>query len=85
MPTNAIKIAISLPREDFKLVEAIRRKMGITRSALIDRAIHYWLTKRRQEEMIKRYEEGYMQVPENIDEVIAMEKVQFEALREEGW
>ena len=85
MPSNAIKIAISLPREDFKLVETIRKKMGITRSALIDRAIHYWLTKRRQEEMIKRYEEGYMQVPENIDEVIAMEKVQFEALREEGW
>ena len=86
MSTNAVKIAISLPKEDFKLLEAIRKKMGITRSALIDKAIHYWLNKRKEEQMIKRYEEGYRQMPESIDEIIALEKAGLETWnKEEEW
>ncbi len=86
MSANAVKIAISLPKEDFKLLEAIRKKMGITRSALIDKAIHYWLNKRKEEQMIKQYEEGYRRIPESPDEYIPIEKSGLEAFDpEEKW
>ena len=88
MSANAVKIAISLPKEDFKLLETIRKKMGITRSALIDKAIHYWLNKRKEEQMIRRYEEGYRRYPETsaeIKELVAMEKAQAETMEEEDW
>ncbi len=88
MPTNAIKIAISIPKEDFKLLEALRKRIGISRSALIDRAIHYWLAKREEEEMVKRYIEGYRrypETPEELDELAAMEKAQLETMEKEDW
>ena len=86
MPANAVKIAISIPKEDFKLLEVLRKKMGITRSALIDKAIHYWLNRRKEEQMIKRYEEGYRRIPESPDEHISLEKLGLEAFDpEEKW
>lgn len=86
MPANAVKIAISLPKEDFKLLETLCKRMGITRSALIDKAIHYWLAKKREDEMIKRYEEGYRRKPESINEAMAMEKLALQAWdKEEKW
>ncbi|NQT75912.1 MAG: hypothetical protein HQ566_05255 [Candidatus Omnitrophica bacterium] len=89
MPTNAIKIAISLPKEDFKLLEAVRKRMGITRSALIDKAIHYWLSKSKEEEMVRQYIEGYRrhpETPEELEELTAMEKLALETWsKEEEW
>ncbi|MFC1623927.1 ribbon-helix-helix domain-containing protein [Candidatus Omnitrophota bacterium] len=86
MAINAVKIAISLPKEDFRLLEAMSKKLGITRSALIDKAIHYWLSRRRQEEMIKRYEEGYRRNPESIAHIAALEKTGSEAMHPgEDW
>ena len=88
MPANAVKIAISIPKEDFKLLEVLRKKMGITRSALIDKAIHYWLNRRKEEQMIKSYEEGYRRYPETskeLEELAAMEKAQAETMKEEDW
>ena len=88
MPINAIKIAISLPKEDFKLLETMRKRMGISRSALIDRAIHYWLAKREEEEKIRQYIEGYKRHPETpgeLEELAAMEKAQAETMEKEDW
>jgi len=88
MAINAVKIAISLPKEDFKLIEALSSRMGISRSALIDRAIHYWLSKRKEEAMIRQYIEGYRRYPETskeLKELAAMEKAQAETMEEEDW
>lgn len=86
MPVNAVKIAISLPKEDFKLLETLRKRMGVTRSAFIYNTIHYWLVKSREDEMIKRYEEGYRRKPEFIEERVAMEKLALELWnKEEKW
>ncbi len=78
------KIAISLPKEDFDKIERIRKKMGMERSAVIDTAIRYWLKGLEQEELVKRYEQGYRKKPENIQEIKAIEKTQAEAFKEEG-
>lgn len=79
------KIAISLPIEDFKKIERIRKKSGLKRSTIIDNAIRFWLEYLEKKEMIKQYEEGYRRKPESLDEITAMEKASAEAFAEEGW
>lgn len=78
------KFAISLPKEDFEKIEKIRKRLGFERSALIDKAIRFWLKNLEQEELIRRYEEGYKKQPEDIVEIIAMENAAIEAFKEEG-
>ena len=80
---NSFKIAVSIPKGSFKKIEELRNKMGIGRSALIDKAIRFWLDSTEREELIKRYEEGYKNRPECIGEVRAMEKSAAEAFQEE--
>ena len=79
------KIAISLPQENLKKIEKIRKELKIQRSALIDMAIRFWLDNREKQKMIQQYEDGYRRKPESIDEVKAMEKMSAEAFKEEGW
>jgi metal-responsive CopG/Arc/MetJ family transcriptional regulator len=80
---NTLKVAISLPKEDFYKLEQIRKKLGFGRSRIIDKAIRFWLGYREQEESIKRYREGYKKKPESIQEIEAMEQASAEAFREE--
>lgn len=79
------KIAISLPREDFEKIERIRKELGLQRSAIIDKAIRYWLKDFEEKKMIRQYEDGYRKSPESIEEIKAMEKASGEAFEEEGW
>ena len=81
---NTLKIAISLPKEDFYKLEQIRKKLGFGRSTIIDKAIRFWLGYREQEELIKRYQEGYRKKPEPIQEIEAFEKASAEAFKEEN-
>jgi len=81
---NTLKIAISLPKEDFYKLEQIRKKLGFGRSVIIDKAIRFWLGYREKEELIKRYQEGYRKKPEDIREIEAMEKASAEAFGEEN-
>ena len=81
---NSFKVAISLPADDYRRIESIRRKMKIGRSALIDNAIRFWLSWRDQQELIKRYVDGYKNKPEDTRELKAMEKMSAEAFNEEN-
>ncbi|MBI1884130.1 MAG: ribbon-helix-helix protein, CopG family [Chlamydiae bacterium] len=40
---RTIKIAISLPREDFERIEKLRKRAKVERSTVIDRAIRFAL------------------------------------------
>ena len=82
---NCTKIAISLPTEDLKRIEKIRKELGAQRSTLIDMAIRFWLDNMDKQKMIKQYEEGYRQHPESVEEVKVMEKLSADAFNEEGW
>lgn len=79
------KIAISLPVEDLKQIEKIRKELGIQRSSLIHKAIRYWLETREKQKMIQQYEQGYATHPEAIEETKIMEKLSADAFGEEGW
>ena len=81
---KATKIAISLPTEDLKRIERIRKESGMQRSALIDTAIRFWLDNREKEKMIEQYEEGYRRHPESMEEIKAMEELSADAFAEEG-
>jgi metal-responsive CopG/Arc/MetJ family transcriptional regulator len=80
---NTLKVAISLPKEDFYKLERIRKKLGFGRSHIIDKAIRFWLGYREQEELIKRYQEGYRKKPESTQEIEAFEKASAEAFESE--
>lgn len=80
---NTLKIAISLPKEDFYKIERIRKKLGFGRSNIIDKAIRFWLERIEEEELIKRYQEGYRRKPESVQEIRAIEKAAAEAFKEE--
>lgn len=84
MPNNTVKIAISLPKQEYQFLEKFRRKLGISRSAMIDKAISFWLKRQQDEELIKEYEDSYKKKPENVSEIIALEKAGLESLSEEG-
>ena len=58
------KIAISLPVEDLKRIEKVRKELKTQRSALIDVAIRFWLDHREKHVLIKQYEAGYRNHPE---------------------
>lgn len=77
------KIAISLPKEDLEAVERVRKKMGFERSAVIDKAIRFWLSSLEQKEAVQRYIEGYRKKPEDVQELKAMETAAAEAFEEE--
>lgn len=79
------KIGISLPEEDFEKIERVRKKLGVNRSKLIDRAINFWFENRNREEKIKEYQEGYKRKPESLEETEALEEASAEAFQEEGW
>jgi metal-responsive CopG/Arc/MetJ family transcriptional regulator len=81
---NTLKIAISLPKEDFYKLEQIRKKLNFGRSAIIDKAIRFWLDYREREELIKRYQEGYRKKPESIQEIEAFKQASAEAFKEEN-
>lgn len=80
---NTLKIAISLPKEDYYKLEQVRKKLGFGRSTIIDKAIRFWLSSREQADLVKRYQEGYSKKPESIQEIGAFEKAAAEAFREE--
>ena len=81
---NTLKVAISLPKEDFYKLEQIRKKLGFDRSTIIDKAIRFWLGYREKDELIKKYQEGYRKKPESIQEIEAFEKASAEAFKEEN-
>lgn len=69
--TNTIKTAISIPREEFEFIEAMRKKTGKSRSRILVEALHSWMAGRRTEELEDVYEAGYRKKPESLVEVNA--------------
>jgi len=85
MASRVVKIAVTIPRDMFKALEAIRRTLKVSRSSLIDQAVKGWIESRQKADLIRRYEEGYRKHPETREMVQAMEKAQIETLAPEDW
>lgn len=82
---HAVKLAISISDEDFSVIEAIRKKEGLTRSGVITEAIRLLRDKEERERLIRLYEEGYHKHPENVAEIMAKEKAVLDVLSKDDW
>ena len=86
MNTKVVKIAISLPREMMGEIESLRHKLGLARSQAIFEAVSLWLKKKREEQLIKQYIEGYRKKPEGRDpDVQAMCKAGLASFSKDEW
>ncbi len=81
----SVKFAISLPDEDFREIEALRKARGMGRSQFLLLALRFWKEARERDRMVREYEEGYRRVPENLPELEAWERVSATAFGTEEW
>jgi hypothetical protein len=82
---KTVKVAVSMSSEDFKVIEEIRKRDGITRSGVVVKAVRLLRDKSEKEKMIKAYENGYKKYPEKLIEIKVIEKACIETLSDEVW
>ena len=85
MPSKSVKIAVSLPREAYRAMEVVRRRLKTTRSALVAEAIRQWLSGLKKEDEVRRYIEAYTRMPETPEEVAVSRQLWEIANANEEW
>lgn len=80
MAKSAVKLAISLPPEDFRQMEGLRRKLKTTRSAVVRQALRTYFQARRQQAMVAQYAEGYRKFPETPEELAGFAQAQLDVM-----
>lgn len=65
---NSAKIAVSVPAPLLERLEAVRRRSGRSRSALVAEALQAWLDQAEPDDDDRRYVEGYLKHPERTEE-----------------
>jgi len=85
MAKAATKIAISVPDELYRAVERARRSTGLSRSAVVQRALRLWLERSVHETAVREYVAGYRARPESPQDVKAAEAAAVRLLVGEDW
>jgi metal-responsive CopG/Arc/MetJ family transcriptional regulator len=86
MPKGAVKIAVSVPPDLFRAVEAARKQARQNRSAAVQEALRQWLKSRAHAELVREYEAGYRKRPEDRGEIEAAMRTAVDLFRdEEDW
>jgi hypothetical protein len=78
-----VKVAITIPENEFRQVEAIRKQLETTRSAVILRALEHWLAAQRAVALDRQCQGAYRWRPETqpevgVQRVLAMSPLMFE-------
>jgi hypothetical protein len=82
---KSAKFAVSIPWEEFVELEAIRKKTGMSRSGFLLSAFRFWKEARQMERLVRAYENGYRQKPEDASIAEAVADTAAESLSEEDW
>ena len=82
---NTVKTAIAIPKQDFVIVERLRKRLHKTRSQLLVEAFREWLENRRKKEEDERYAEAYRKQPEDAAEMDAMLRATAGTWPKENW
>ena len=85
MRKAAVKIAMTLPDDLYRVVEQIRKKTRKSRSAILQDSLRYWLSQQEQSILIREYEAGYRKTPETRREVKAAEAAAVRMLAPLEW
>lgn len=79
------KIAISLPDDQAKSIEELRRKRKVPRSRVIQQAVALYLAEQERDNAVRAYVEGYRRKPERPTEAIGLARAAAAVLGEEDW
>ena len=79
---NAVRLSVTIPEDEFKKIEEVKKREHINRSALLQQIIKSFFEKEDEEDKISRYVAGYKKKPEMIKEISGLEKAQIETLGE---
>ncbi|MBM4334264.1 MAG: ribbon-helix-helix protein, CopG family [Deltaproteobacteria bacterium] len=82
---NVVKFAVSISGGEFKELEALRKKKGLSRSEFIRQTVKLWKEEKEKKKLVKVYEDGYKRVPENLASIEAWEKASLSAFSSEEW
>ncbi|MBI5529126.1 MAG: ribbon-helix-helix protein, CopG family [Deltaproteobacteria bacterium] len=85
MRAKAVKVAVSLAADEYRLVESERRARHVTRSAVVAEALRHWFEYGRKQDQIRAYVEGYRKLPESAGETTLFENIAAETLAGEEW
>jgi metal-responsive CopG/Arc/MetJ family transcriptional regulator len=85
MAKAATKIAISVPDELYRAVERARRSTGLSRSAVVQRALRLWLERSVHETAVREYVAGYRARPEGPRDVKAAQAAAVRLLAGDDW
>ena len=81
----AVKIATSVPAEQFRKLEAVRKQLGLKRSAAVQEALALWLAGKESAEGIQVYLRGYMNLPEDAGEATGIVEAWATGMEAEDW
>lgn len=85
---KTMKTAITIPKEDYELIEKLRKETGKSRSEILVEAFHQANKARVLKEKEAQYAEGYRRMPETkeeLQEIEAWAKVSAEVLKDYPW
>ena len=81
----AVKIATSVPGEQFQALEEVRGRLGLKRSAAVQEALALWLAARDSGDSIASYLRGYMTQPEDGGEAGGFVEAWADGMEAEDW
>jgi metal-responsive CopG/Arc/MetJ family transcriptional regulator len=79
------RVTITLPEEQARAIEAVRRKKRLPRSRIIQHAIARYLAEEGLVAAVREYEEGYRRIPEDVAEAESFGAAASEVLSPEDW
>lgn len=82
---KSVKFAVSIPGDEFKELESIRKRKGLNRSEFIRETLRVWKEEREKRKLVKAYEEGYKRIPEDLTNAEAWEKASLSSFSNEEW
>jgi metal-responsive CopG/Arc/MetJ family transcriptional regulator len=83
--SNVVKVAVSLTSTIFDSVEKERRKREESRSEFFRQAVQAFLHDLQQRKDVERYVQGYIEHPEQAEEVDTIRSASYKTLAEEPW
>jgi metal-responsive CopG/Arc/MetJ family transcriptional regulator len=79
------KIAITIPEDQMRALERLRRKRRLPRSRIVQQALRFYFAHEGLTEEAAAYEDAYRRVPEREPELQSLAALAAEALGGEDW
>ena len=80
-----VKIATSVRAEQFRHLEAVRKQLGLKRSAVIQEALALWLAGKESADSVQAYLRGYISQPEDALEADGFVEAWADGMEAEDW